>query len=149
MGTKCVVSSDPGQLPTYLPLSLIGNELLSRVLGKRSPKANARRRVTTSLSKRLRRLDSLEYAWKWKVKVKSLSGVRLLAISWTAAYKAPSSMGFSRPDNQNVITSYKSSFLFLSFTGSFKKFEYMFEVAHQKERQWSEAQIQLTSIFYC
>ena len=50
-------------------------------------------------------------------------------------------MGFFRPDNQNVLTSYKSSFLFLSFTGSFKKFEYMFEVAHQKERQWSEAQI--------
>ena len=88
---------------------------------------------------------SFSNAWKWKVKVKLLSGVRLLAISWTAAYKAPPSMGFSRPDNQNVI----SSFLFLSFTGSFKKFEYMFEVAHQKERQWSEAQIQLTSIFYC
>lgn len=48
MGTKCVVSSDPGQLPTYLPLSLIGNELLSQVLGTRSPKARARRRVTTS-----------------------------------------------------------------------------------------------------
>ena len=28
-------------------------------------------------------------AWKWKVKVKSLSRVRLLATSWTAAYQAP------------------------------------------------------------
>ena len=35
-------------------------------------------------------------AWKWKVKVKSLSRVRLLATPWTAAYQAPPSMGFSR-----------------------------------------------------
>ena len=31
-----------------------------------------------------------------KVKVKSLSRVRLLATPWTAAYQAPPSMGFSR-----------------------------------------------------
>ena len=37
-------------------------------------------------------------AWKWKVKVKSLSHVRLLAIPWTAAYQAPPSMGFSRQE---------------------------------------------------
>ena len=30
-------------------------------------------------------------AWKWKVKVKSLSRVRLLATPWTAAYQAPPS----------------------------------------------------------
>ena len=35
-------------------------------------------------------------AWKWKVKVKSLSRVRLLATPWTAAHQAPPSMGFSR-----------------------------------------------------
>ena len=33
---------------------------------------------------------------KWKVKVKSLSRVRLLATPWTEAYQAPLSMGFSR-----------------------------------------------------
>ena len=33
---------------------------------------------------------------KWKVKVKSLSRVRLLATPWTVAYQAPPSMGFSR-----------------------------------------------------
>ena len=33
---------------------------------------------------------------KWKVKVKLLSRVRLLATPWTAAYQAPPSMGFSR-----------------------------------------------------
>ena len=35
-------------------------------------------------------------AWKWKVKVKSLSHVWLLATPWTAAYQAPPSMGVSR-----------------------------------------------------
>ena len=39
---------------------------------------------------------SFSNAWKWKVKVKSLSHVRLLATPWTAAYQAPLSMGFSR-----------------------------------------------------
>ena len=37
-------------------------------------------------------------AWKWKVKVKSLSRVWLLATPWTAAYQAPLSMGFSRQE---------------------------------------------------
>ena len=37
-------------------------------------------------------------AWKWKVKVKSLSHVLLLATPWTAAYQAPLSMGFSRQE---------------------------------------------------
>ena len=41
---------------------------------------------------------SFSNAWKWKVKVKSLSCVRLLAIPWTAAYQAPPSMGFSRQE---------------------------------------------------
>ena len=39
---------------------------------------------------------SFSNAWKWKVKVKSLSRVWLLATPWTAAYQAPPSMGFSR-----------------------------------------------------
>ena len=41
---------------------------------------------------------SFSNAWKWKVKVKSLSRVRLLATSWTAAYQASLSMGFSRQE---------------------------------------------------
>ena len=41
---------------------------------------------------------SFSNAWKWKVKVKSLSRVRLLATSWTAAYQAPPSMGFARQE---------------------------------------------------
>ena len=39
---------------------------------------------------------SFSNAWKWKVKVKSLSRVQLLSTPWTAAYQAPPSMGFSR-----------------------------------------------------
>ena len=41
---------------------------------------------------------SFSDAWKWKVKVKSLSRDRLLATPWTAAYQAPLSMGFSRQE---------------------------------------------------
>ena len=38
---------------------------------------------------------SFSSAWKWKVKVKSLSRVWLFATPWTAAHQAPPSMGFS------------------------------------------------------
>ena len=41
---------------------------------------------------------SFSNAWKWKVKVKSLSRVRFLATPWTAAYQALPSMGFSRQE---------------------------------------------------
>ena len=39
---------------------------------------------------------SFSSAWKWKLKVKTLSHIWLLATPWTAAYQAPPSMGFSR-----------------------------------------------------
>ena len=42
---------------------------------------------------------SFSSAWKRKVKVKSLSCVRLLVTVWTAAYQAPPSMGFSRQEH--------------------------------------------------
>ena len=41
---------------------------------------------------------SFSNAWKWKVKVKSLTRVQLSATPWTAAYQAPLSMGFSRQE---------------------------------------------------
>ena len=41
---------------------------------------------------------SFSNAWKWKVKVKSLSCAQLLATPWTAAYQAPPSLGFSRQE---------------------------------------------------
>ena len=50
----------------------------------------------------LRRLGLLSILvfllWRWKVKVKSLSHVRLLVTSWTAAYQAPLFTGFSRQE---------------------------------------------------
>ena len=42
-------------------------------------------------------------AWKWKLKVKSLSRIRLLATPWTAAYQAPPSMVFSRQEYWSVL----------------------------------------------
>ena len=41
---------------------------------------------------------SFSNAWKWKVKVKSLSRIWLIATPWTAAYQAPPSMGLSRQE---------------------------------------------------
>ena len=41
---------------------------------------------------------SFSNAWKWKVKVKSLSRVRPSATPWTAAFQAPPSMGFPRQE---------------------------------------------------
>ena len=40
---------------------------------------------------------------KWKVKVNSLSRVRRSATTWTAAYQAPPSMGFSRQEYRSGV----------------------------------------------
>ena len=42
---------------------------------------------------------SFSNAWKWKVKVKSLSRVRPSVTPWTTALQAPPSMGFSRQEH--------------------------------------------------
>ena len=42
---------------------------------------------------------SFSNAWKWRVKVKTLSRVRLFETPRTAAYPAPLSMGFSRQEH--------------------------------------------------
>ena len=41
---------------------------------------------------------SFSNAWKWKVKMKSLSRVLLFTTPWTVAYQAPPCMGFSRQE---------------------------------------------------
>ena len=41
---------------------------------------------------------SFSNAWRWKVKVKSLSRVLLPETPWTADYQAPPSIGFSRQE---------------------------------------------------
>ena len=47
---------------------------------------------------------SFSNAWKRKVKVKSLSHVRLLVTPWTAAYQAPPSMGFPRQEHWSGVS---------------------------------------------
>ena len=42
---------------------------------------------------------SFSNAWKWKVEVKALSRVRLFETPWTAAHRAPPSVGFSRQEH--------------------------------------------------
>ena len=48
---------------------------------------------------------SFSSAWKWKVKVKWLSCVRLLATPWSAACQAPLSTGFSRREDWSGVPS--------------------------------------------
>ena len=52
---------------------------------------------------------SFSNAWKWKVKVKSLSHVRPSVTPWTAAYQAPLSMRFSRQEYWSGLISQFSS----------------------------------------
>ena len=44
---------------------------------------------------------SFSNAWKWKVKVKSLSRVQLCATPQTAAHRAPLFLGFSRQEHRS------------------------------------------------
>ena len=53
---------------------------------------------------------SFSNAWKWKVKVKSLSCVRLFSTPWIAAYQAPLSMGFSRQEYWSGVPSPSPNF---------------------------------------
>ena len=48
---------------------------------------------------------SFSNVWKWKVKVKSLSHVRLLVTPWTVAYQAPPSLGFSSLHSSTIYNS--------------------------------------------
>ena len=45
---------------------------------------------------------SFSNAWKWKVRVKSLSRVQLLAIAWTAAFQAPLWSGVQLPSLRSI-----------------------------------------------
>ena len=65
---------------------------------------------------------SFSSAWRWKVKVKSLSRVQLFTTPWTAAYQAPPSMGFSRqeywsglPSPSPLISIYSTAVLLFKF----------------------------------
>ena len=75
---------------------------------------------------------SFSRAWEWKVKVKSLSRVRLFGTPWTAAYQAPPSMGVSRQEYWSGLPSPSPqllSFLFLLFeSNSLTRSVYVFKL---------------------
>ena len=66
---------------------------------------------------------SFSNAWKWKVKVKSLSRVQLLSTPWTGAYQAPPSMRFSRQEYWSGLPFPSPSILYsaLLFTSPLRK----------------------------
>ena len=82
---------------------------------------------------------SFSNAWKWKVKVKSLSRVRPSVTPWTAAYQAPPSMGFSSSNSLELTQ--MCSFLWLSIKSDLlyslqPKMEKLYTVSKNKTRSW-------------
>ena len=82
---------------------------------------------------------SFSNAWKWKVKVKSLSRVRLFMTPWTTASQAPPSMGFSRQEYWSGVPSpspagppYRWTFLFLFLLGKKNSYEQFYTGCHLK-----------------
>ena len=62
---------------------------------------------------------SFSNAWKWKVKVKSLSRVQLLATPWTAAYQTPLFMGLSRQEYWSGVPSPSLNYMLVRSNKSF------------------------------
>ena len=87
---------------------------------------------------------SFSNAWKWKVKVKSLSRVLLLVTPWTAAYQAPPSMGLSRQE-------YWSGVLLpsLNCTGRINKNDYCFLRKETKRLESEGRQLLTVHLFVC
>ena len=68
-------------------------------------------------------------AWRWKVKVKLLSPVRLWVTPWTAAYRAPPSMGFSRQEYRSGVPSPSLDFGYSDdFFETMSKIRFMTEI---------------------
>ena len=70
---------------------------------------------------------SFSNAGKWKVKVKWLSRVRLLATPWTAVYQAPPSMGFSRQEywsGSQTLMQFSLSFFFFFRISTIQPYKY-------------------------
>ena len=75
--------------------------------------------VPGSLQERTLELVSMSFsnAWKWKVKVKSLSRVQFCATPWTAAPQAPPSLGVSGGEHwSGPLPCPLCLFFFLNFT---------------------------------
>ena len=92
--------------PPYLMKTI----LLSHIITLNVSVRPHRRQLTSSPVPGILQARTLEWvaisfssAWKWKVKVKSLSRVRLFSTPWTAAHQAPPPMGFSRQEYWNGV----------------------------------------------
>ena len=87
---------------------------------------------------------SFSNAWKWKVKVKSFSHIRLLATPRTAAYQAPPSMGSSSqeywsgvplPYPSGISLSHKKEHIWLSSDEVDEPRTFIQSEASQKEKE--------------
>ena len=82
---------------------------------------------------------SFSNAWKWKVKEKSLSCVRLSETPWTAANQAPPSMGFSRQEYWSGVplpSQNKLERTDICKTPQYKSVEYFFFQAHREHLRY-------------
>ena len=73
---------------------------------------------------------SFSSAWKWKVKVKSLSRVWLFATPWTVAYQTPPSLGFSRQEYWSGVPLLSYLFLHLLFRSTYSYFPFSFALTY-------------------
>ena len=88
---------------------------------------------------------SFSNAGKWKLKVKSLSRVRLLVTPWAAAYQAPPSMGFSRQEYWSGVPLPSPFQGHRGFHYSFPRLQrLLWPVSHP---EWEEAEIK-SSLFW-
>ena len=78
---------------------------------------------------------SFSSSWKKKVKVKSLSRVWLLVTSWTAAYQAPLSMGFSRQEYWNGVPLPSPIMYLLTLKWFSHIYIYIYMHTHARERK--------------
>ena len=81
---------------------------------------------------------SFSNAWKWKVKVKLVSRVWLLATPWTAAYQAPPSMGVSRQEYWSVLHANCKSVLSSVGTCFKLTIRMLYFLNHCYYRQWQD-----------
>ena len=85
---------------------------------------------------------SFSNAWKWKVKVKSLSRVRPSVTPWTAAFQTPLSMGFSRQEywsgvplpSLSIPTNVVYFYIFLLTKSHFKTVWYILQDVPRKRK---------------
>ena len=80
---------------------------------------------------------SFSNAWKWKVKVKSLSRIQLLATTWTAAYQAPTSMGFSRQEYWLLLLLSRFSHVRLCATPETAAHQALLSLGFSRQEPWS------------